>query len=185
MSERLVVHITACFIGVKAMCHCEHVATDSLLNSTAGIAEKLAQIGRGEQAYEVQSFAHGFYERRRSTNPLAYTTSLLALSQISLNRLRYEAADALLRQALDGFEEPLSAEGRLVKESCEIVLATIIARWHKGSDETEQMLRQILLRPDCVENEEWMLHTDWPECSQCAAVIVKRRKRLNSFSTAM
>lgn len=147
MSGRLALHITACFITVRALCKVESLAIVSFAEPTYYLADYLSSVGRRDHAYELQSFAHEHHRSRRSTDPMAYARSLNALARILRAQQKYQAAEEFIRQALDELKEPLPDRGIVLKQSCQYALASILARSYQRFGEAEQMLRQILSSP--------------------------------------
>jgi tetratricopeptide (TPR) repeat protein len=158
MSERLALHIMACSVRVRALCQIQGLAAMPIVNSTYHLADNLRSVGRMDHAYELQLFAHGYYKSRRSTDPTAYARSLYSLSRILWAQYKYQAAEEVLRQALDELKEHRSDESLLLKELCRGWLARILAQVHGKLSEAEQMLRQILSNP-CHTGEELRTHT--------------------------
>ncbi|GAB7329231.1 hypothetical protein MBLNU13_g01043t1 [Cladosporium sp. NU13] len=147
MSERLALHITACFIMVRALCQIEGLAVMPFVNSVFRLAEDLRFVGRGNRAYELQSFAHEHYKSRRSLDPMAYARSLYALSRMLETQHKHQDAKEMVQQALDELKEPLSHRGLVLKESCQRLLARTLTGLHGNLSEVEQMLRQLLASP--------------------------------------
>lgn len=75
---------------------------------------------------------------------MAYAQSLLTLSLVLQRQSKYDAAEPLLRQAMDELKEPLPLKGRQIKESCQHLLAEVLFQHHRKFSEAEQLLRQIL-----------------------------------------
>jgi tetratricopeptide (TPR) repeat protein len=147
MSERLASHMVACFMRVRALCQIERLAITPFVDSIAPILHYLNFVGRGNRAYELQLFAHEYHESRRSTQPMAYARSMYTLAWMLESQSKHQAAENFLRQALDELKEPLSREGLLLKEKCQLVLAEILARFYVKLGEAERILRQILSSP--------------------------------------
>jgi tetratricopeptide (TPR) repeat protein len=155
MSERLALHITACFIRVRTLCQTEPLAIIPFVDSTSRLADWLSSVGRGERAYELQLFAHEYHESRHTIDPMAYAESLYTLAHNLEAQYKHQAAEKVLRQALDEHEEYQSYRSLLLKEKCQLLLARILARVHGKLKlgEAEQILREILSSPvDTREN---------------------------------
>lgn len=147
MSGRLALHITACSVRVRALCGIDRVAIKHFAGPIYFLADCLSSVGRRDRAYELQLFAHEYWGSRRFINPVAYARSLYSLSRILQAQSKPQAAEEVLRQALDELKEPLSDEAFLLKDSCQCLLARIVARLPGKLGEAEQMLRQILSSP--------------------------------------
>jgi len=171
MSGRLVSHITTCFTSVRALCHGDGQAVEPFVASAVSLADNLRSTGRSDSAYELQSFAHEYHERRHSIDPMAYAQSSLALSLILQHQYKYDAAEELLRYVLDDLKEPLSIKGHQTKVSCQYMLAMILARHHRKLKEAEQMFRDILNLRD-----EGELSPEVNVQSNLASVLMKQRR---------
>ncbi|KAM0707478.1 hypothetical protein Q7P35_004123 [Cladosporium inversicolor] len=156
MSERLALHIMACSVRVRALCQIEPLETAPFIEFTSHLTSCLGSVGRRDCAYELQLFAHEYHESRRSIDPLLYADSLYMLARILEPQHKHQAAEQVLRQALDELKEPLSYECLLLKEKCQHLLARILAELHGKLREAEQMLRQILSSPVQTEGESTM-----------------------------
>ena len=151
MSGRLASHITACFSRVRTLCAVEDSVAASFAESARYLVDHLEATGQIDCAYELHSFAHKHYQKRRSVDPIAYARSLGERSQILMRQCKYDTAQALLHQAINEVE-PLSAAGLEIKEFCQHLLAMILAQHHKKLGNAEQMLQDILL--NCSDGED-------------------------------
>jgi tetratricopeptide (TPR) repeat protein len=147
MSERLASHTTACFIRVRALCQIEGLAAMPFVNSTVYLAGYLRCVGRVDHAYELHLFAHEYHKNRRSIDPMAYAKSLYTSARILQAQYKHQAAEEVLRQALDELKEHRSDESLLLKELCQCLLVRLLARHYRKLNELEQTLRQILSSP--------------------------------------
>lgn len=156
MGGRLASHIATCFSRVRTLCAGDDSSTARFAESAQNLVAYLEVIGRVDCAYDLHSFAHNHYQRRRSINPIAYARSLGARSRILIGQRKYDAAQALLLQILNNEPEPLAIGGIKTKEFCQNWLAVILAQHHKKLGDAEQMLQDLLLNSSDVENGSTM-----------------------------
>jgi tetratricopeptide (TPR) repeat protein len=148
MTWRLVSHVMACFVKVRALRHVGSLATEDVLKSVSFLALFLFSAGRFDHAYELQTFSHQHLEQQQFVDLKVYAGSLYFLAVILSGRLKYDAAEKLLRQALDMLDEPLPGKHTEIKESCQVSLARLLMSRDKSYSEAEQMLR-------CLLDQQW------------------------------
>ena len=152
MSERLASHITACFFRVRTLCAVQDSLTERFAESAHYLVDHFEFTGRIDCAYELHSFAHSHYQKRRSVNPVAYASSLGAWSRILIRQRKYDTAQALLRQALNELES-LPIGDLETKTFCQHLLAMVLALHHKKLGDAEHMLQDLLLNSNDGEDD--------------------------------
>jgi tetratricopeptide (TPR) repeat protein len=148
MTWRLVSHVMACFVKVRALCHVGSLATEVVVELVSSLAMFLLSARRLDSAYELQTFSHQHHEQQRFVDANIYAESLCHLARILGSQGRYDAVEQLTRQALDMLDEPQSGEHVRVEEMCHKLLANILMYRDKSYSEAEQMLR-------CLLDQQW------------------------------
>jgi tetratricopeptide (TPR) repeat protein len=144
MQRRLVSHVMACFVKVRASCQVGSLATGDVVELVSSLACFLSWAGRFDSAYELQYFSHQHHEQQRFVDPIVHAESLSSLALILLSQRKYGVAEQLLRQALDKLNESLPNEHVQIKESCQRFLAQLLINRDRSYSEAEQMLRCLL-----------------------------------------
>jgi tetratricopeptide (TPR) repeat protein len=144
MKWRLVSHVMACFVKVRALCHVGSLATEDVLKSVSFLAMFLFSAGRFDSAYELQTFSHQHHEQQRFVDQIDHAVSLEYLAAILAAQEKYDTAEHMLRQALNMLDEPLPGKHTEIKESCQVSLARLLMDRDKSYSEAEQMLRSLL-----------------------------------------
>jgi tetratricopeptide (TPR) repeat protein len=147
MTWRLVPHVMACSVKVRALCHVGSLVTEDIVRLVSSLTIFLYSAGRLESldsAYELRSFSHQYHEQQRFVDPIVHAESLSRLVSIRVSQRKYDDAEQLLRQALEKLNEPLPEEHVWIKESCQMPLAQILIHRDRSYSEAEQMLRSLL-----------------------------------------
>jgi tetratricopeptide (TPR) repeat protein len=148
MAWRLVSHVMACFVKVQALCHIRSLAMEDVAESVSSLAEFLLSTKKIDFAYELQYFSHQYHEQQRSVDPIVYAENLFLLASILKLQQKYDAAEQLLRQALDKLDEPVPEQHVRIKEFCHKLLAEILMDRDGFYREAEQTLR-------CLLDQQW------------------------------
>jgi tetratricopeptide (TPR) repeat protein len=147
MGWRLVSHVMACFVKVRALCHVGPLVAEDVVRLATSLANFLVLAGRLDFAYALQSFSHHYNEHELLVGPVAHAKSLCLLARILREQYKYDAAEQLLRQALDRLDGTPSGEHVRIRESCQRILARILMdrhESHSGAEQSEEMLRCLL-----------------------------------------
>jgi tetratricopeptide (TPR) repeat protein len=144
MEWRLVPHVMACFVKLRALCHVGSLVVEDTVELVSSLAIFLLSAGRLDSAYELQTFSHQHHEQQRFVDPEIYAESLCHLARILGSQGKYDAAEQLTRQALDKLNETLPKEHVWVKELCQRFLAQLLINRDRSYSEAEQMLRCLL-----------------------------------------
>jgi tetratricopeptide (TPR) repeat protein len=144
MEWRVVSHVMACFVKLRALCHIGFPATEDAVKLVSSLAMFLHLAGRLDSAYELQTFSHQHHEQQGFVDPIVHAESLSRLASILRSQRKYDAAEQLLLQALDKLDEPLPEEHVWIKELCQRSLAQILIHRDNSYSEAEQMLRCLL-----------------------------------------
>jgi tetratricopeptide (TPR) repeat protein len=142
MNSRLIPHVMACFVKVRALCQAGFLATEDAVESVSSLAMFLKSARRLDSAYELQTFSHQYHERQQCVDREVYAGSLHLLAQILSGRCKYDATEQLLRQALDMLDEPLSGKSIQIKESCQ--LGILFMNRDRSYSDVEETLRFLL-----------------------------------------
>jgi tetratricopeptide (TPR) repeat protein len=144
MERRLVSHVMACFVKVRALCHVESLATEDVVDMASSFATFVIGSGQFDFAYALQNFAHQHHERQHYVDATIHAASLRGLAWSFALQGKLDAAEHMLRQALDELDDPLSGEHVQIKEWCQLALVALPIFRDESLDEAEQKLRYLL-----------------------------------------
>jgi tetratricopeptide (TPR) repeat protein len=144
MHWRLIPHVMACFVKVRALCHVRSLATEDVVGLVSSLATFLHTARRLDFAYVLQLFSHQYHEQHRFVDSMIHARSLYNLACILGAQHNYGGEEQLLRQVLDGLNEPLSKEHVRMKELCQLSLAVLLMNRDKPFSEAEQTIRSLL-----------------------------------------
>jgi tetratricopeptide (TPR) repeat protein len=148
MTWRLVSHVMACFVKVRALCHVGSLVTEDIVELVSSLAVFLCSAGRLDSAYELQTFSHQHHEQQRFVDPIVHVESSYRLARILEVQYKYDAAEQLTRQILKLLDETLPEQHVRIKEDCHRLLAIISMHRDGSYSEAEQTLR-------CLLDQQW------------------------------
>jgi hypothetical protein len=137
MQWRLIPHVMACFVKVRALCHVGSLATEDVAGLVSSLATFLHTARRLDPAYGLQPPSHQYHEQHHFVDPMVHAKSLYRLAWIVGAQHKYDGAEQLLRQVVDKLVEPLSRDYVWMKESCQRSLDVLLTNRDKSFGEAE------------------------------------------------